>query len=134
MYQISETFNISGCRDMDKRHQKYSQNRVFLHLWPQNFFLQKSGSVTFVLLWYPNFMQKIRKTNERSLRFLKTDTHTQGQLLRTRRVNSRSNIKYSIGVITVAFGKLIIFQIEIAFVEQCWKSIQTQDFQSNFFK
>ena len=27
---------------------------------PQDFFF-KSGSVTFVPLWYPNFMQKIRK-------------------------------------------------------------------------
>ena len=36
-------------------------------------FFQKSGSVTFVHLWCYNYMQKIRKTNERSLRYLKTD-------------------------------------------------------------
>ena len=39
-------------------------------------FFQKSGSVTFVPLWCPNFMQKTKKTNEQSLRYLKTDTHT----------------------------------------------------------
>ena len=56
---------------------------------PPRFFFQKSGSVTFVPLWCPNFMQKTRKTNEQSLRYLKTDTHTdertdgQGRLLRT---------------------------------------------------
>ena len=36
----------------------------FPHLWPPKIFFQKSGSVTFVPLWYTNFMQKIKKTNE----------------------------------------------------------------------
>ena len=54
---------------------------------------QKSGSVTFEPIWYPNFMQKKKeKTKEQSLRYLKTDQRTdqgprttdgQGQLLRT---------------------------------------------------
>ena len=35
---------------------------------PQDF-IQKSGSVTFVLLWCPNFMQKLDKTNGRPLRY-----------------------------------------------------------------
>ena len=39
---------------------------------PQYFF-QKSGSVTFVPLWCPNSCKKLEKTNERSLRYLKTD-------------------------------------------------------------
>ena len=30
---------------------------VFPHLWPPKIFFQKSGSVTFVPLWCPNFMQ-----------------------------------------------------------------------------
>ena len=34
------------------------------------------GSVTFVYLWYLNFIQKIRKTNEPSLRYLKMDTQS----------------------------------------------------------
>ena len=34
---------------------------VFPHLRPPKIFFQKSGSVTFVPLWCPNFMQKIRK-------------------------------------------------------------------------
>ena len=49
---------------------------VFPHLWPPKILFQKSGSVTFVPLWCPNFMQKIRKTNERSLRYLKMDRRT----------------------------------------------------------
>ena len=40
---------------------------------PQRFF-SKSGSVTFVSLWCHNFMQKLEKSNRRSLRYLKT-TH-----------------------------------------------------------
>ena len=52
---------MTGCRDMDKKHQKYPQNGVFPpFVTPQEFF-QKSGSVTFVPLWCTNFMQKIRK-------------------------------------------------------------------------
>ena len=34
-------------------------------------FFQKSGSVTIVPLWCPNFMQKIRINDEQSLRYLK---------------------------------------------------------------
>ena len=34
---------------------------VFPHLRPPKIFFQKSGSVTFVPLWYTNFMKKIRK-------------------------------------------------------------------------
>ena len=44
---------------------------------PQDF-VPKSGSVTFVPLWCPNFMQKTKKTNEPSLRYLKTDWRTDG--------------------------------------------------------
>ena len=39
--------------DLDKKHQKWSENGGF----PHDF----SGSVSFVPLWCPNFMQKIRK-------------------------------------------------------------------------
>ena len=52
---------MTGCRDMDKKHQKYPKNGFFPHLWPPKIFFQKSGSVTIVPLWCPNFMQKIRK-------------------------------------------------------------------------
>ena len=45
--------------------------------WPQDFF-QKSSSVTFAPLSYLNFMQKIRKTDEQALRYLKTDKRTEG--------------------------------------------------------
>ena len=69
---------ITGFRDMDKQHQKCPKNGG-LPLFPLRFYSKKSGSVTFVPLWCPNFMQKIEKTNEQSLRYLKTDTHTSGQ-------------------------------------------------------
>ena len=53
---------MTGCRDMDKKPQKYPQNEGFPPFVtpPQDFF-QKSSSVTFVPLWCPKFMQKIRK-------------------------------------------------------------------------
>ena len=65
---------MTECRDMDKKYQKYPKNGVFpLFVTPKDFFFQQSGSVTFVPLWCPNFMQKIEKTNGLSLRHLKTD-------------------------------------------------------------
>ena len=66
---------------------------VFPHLRPPRFFFQKSGSVTFVPLWCPNFMQKIRKNQWAVSEIFKdgrtdgprTDQRTngQGRLLRT---------------------------------------------------
>ena len=87
MYMKCQKFLMTGSRDMNKKHQKFPKNGVFPQfVTPQDFF-QKSGSVTFVPSWCPNFMQKIEKNNERSPRYLKTDhgTHTdkRGQLLRT---------------------------------------------------
>ena len=62
------------CRDMDKKI-KNTPKRVFPH------FFEKSGFVNFVPLWCPNFLQKIRKTNEQTLRYLKTDGHNdKGQI------------------------------------------------------
>ena len=46
---------------MDKNIKYTPKMGVFPHLWPPKIFFQKSGSVTFVPLWCPNFMQKIRK-------------------------------------------------------------------------
>ena len=80
---------MTGCRDMDKKHQKCPKNGGFPHLWPPKIFFQKSGSVTFVPLWCPNFMQKIRK-NQWAVSEIFTDgprtdqrTNGQGRLLRT---------------------------------------------------
>ena len=70
---------MTECRDMDKKHQKYPQNGGFPpFVTPQDFF-QKSGSVTFAPLWCPNFMQKLEKNIERSLRYLMTDRQADGQ-------------------------------------------------------
>ena len=57
---------------------KMPQNGYFLPFVTPKMFFQKSGSVTFVPLWCPNFMKKIRKTSKRSLRYLKTDGRTNG--------------------------------------------------------
>ena len=47
---------------MDKKTSKNAPKRgVFPHLRPPGNFFQKSGSVTFVPIWYTNFMQKILK-------------------------------------------------------------------------
>ena len=47
-------------RDMGKKYQKCPEMGFPPLLTPPDFF-QKSGFVTFVSLWYHNFMQKIRK-------------------------------------------------------------------------
>ena len=60
---------------MDKKHQKYSQNEGFPPFVTPQIFFQKSGSVTFVPLWCPNFMQKLKKSNERSEIFKDGHTH-----------------------------------------------------------
>ena len=56
------------------------QKPQFLTLNPLNprikIFFQNSGPNTFFTLLIPNFMQNFKKNNKRSLRYLKTDTHT----------------------------------------------------------
>ena len=47
--------------------------RSFMLTATRQDFFQKFGSVTFVPLWCPNFMQKLEKTNKQSLRYLKTE-------------------------------------------------------------
>ena len=73
---------MNECRDMDKKHKKYYKNGGL--------------STTFVPLWCPILVQKIRKTNKRSLRYLKTDhrpkTDGQGLLTRTPRENLGSKM------------------------------------------
>ena len=56
MYMKFHKILITGCRDISKRYQKCPKKGVF----------QKSGSVTFIPLWCPNFMQKLEKTNRQS--------------------------------------------------------------------
>ena len=78
-------------------------------------FFQRSGSVTFVPLWCPNFMQKIKKPLELSLRYLKTDGPTdqrtdqrmdqgQGRLLRT--PSGKSTVQYKNFLITCSQATL----------------------------
>ena len=59
-YMKFQKLLMTGCRDIDQKHQKYPKNGVFPpFVTPQDFF-SKAGSVTFVPLWCPNFLQKIR--------------------------------------------------------------------------
>ena len=86
---------------MDKKHQKYPKNGFFFtHLWTPKIFFQKSGYVTFVPLWCSELhAKKLEKTNEQSLRYLKTDRwtteHGQGWLLRTPSAKPRVQNKES---------------------------------------
>ena len=54
-----------------KNHQISPKIGVFPSLWNPKILCQKSVSVTFVLVWCPNFMQKIKKTDELPLRYPK---------------------------------------------------------------
>ena len=71
-FEISETFN-DWMQRYGQKHQKCPKNGGFPPFVTPKIFFQKSGSVTFILLWCPNFMQKIEKLLNRLSRFLKTD-------------------------------------------------------------
>ena len=97
MYMKFQKLLMTGCRDMDKKHQKYPQNGFFPQfVIPQDFF-PKSGSVTFVPLWCRNFMQNIRKTYEWSLRYLKTDRQTDQRTDRRTRAITRDHLRRTRG-------------------------------------
>ena len=82
MYMKFQKLLMTGCRDMDKKHQK-CPHHFPPSVTPQDFF-QKSGSVTFVPLWCPNFMQKIRKILRAVSEIFKDGhPHGQGRLLWT---------------------------------------------------
>ena len=88
---------MTGCRDMDKKHQNAPKMGVYPICDPPRFFFKNRA----LSLLYPygalTSCKKLEKTNERSLRYLKTDTrtdtrtdghtdgrtHGQGRLLRT---------------------------------------------------
>ena len=82
---------MTGCRDMSKN----TNNAPKMGLFPKEFF-QKSDYVTFVALWYPNFMQKIRKTNGQSLRYSKIHGGTEkSDFKRSCWVNPGYKIRYN---------------------------------------
>ena len=69
---------MTRCKYKSKKFHKYPLKMGFST--PKVYF-KKLGSVTFVPLWCPNFMQKLEKTNKQSLRYLKTGQltdHRQG--------------------------------------------------------
>ena len=57
MYMKFQKFLMTRWRDMDKEHQKWPKNGVFPPFVTPHIFFRKSGSVTFVPLWYLNLMQ-----------------------------------------------------------------------------
>ena len=69
---------ITGCRDMNKNLKNAPKMEVSPFVTPKITF-QKSGSVTFVPLWCPNFMQKIRKILKAVSEILKDGPRTDGQ-------------------------------------------------------
>ena len=62
-----------------QKHPKYPLKGYFPHFVTSKIFFQKSGPVTFVPLWYLNFMQSFRKTNEWFPRYLKTGNTDHGR-------------------------------------------------------
>ena len=68
---------MTGCRDTDKKHQKYPKNGGFPpFVTPQDFFLKNWA----LSLLYPfgalTSCKEVEKTNGRSLRYLKMDRPT----------------------------------------------------------
>ena len=82
MYTKFQKILMTGYRDMVKNIKSAPKLGFPPFLTPMIFF-QKSGSVTFVSLRCANFMQKIKKTDGRSLIYLKTDHRRTGGLHRT---------------------------------------------------
>ena len=64
---------MTGCRDMDKKHQKCPENGGFPPFLTPQVFFQKSGSVTLYPYGTLTSCKKIEKTNELSLRYLNID-------------------------------------------------------------
>ena len=75
MYIKFQKLSMTGCRDIDKK-QKYPQKWEFPPFVTPRDFFQKSRYVTFVPLCALTSCKKLEQTNERSLRYLKTDQQT----------------------------------------------------------
>ena len=115
MYMKFQKILMTGCRDMDKKHQKCPQNGFFSHLWPPKIFFKNRA----LSLLYPcgalTSCKKSEKSLELSLRYLKTDRPTdqrtdqrmdqeQGWLLRT--PSGKSTVQYKNFLITCSQATL----------------------------
>ena len=82
MYMKFQKILMTGCRDMDEKHQKCPNMGFFPHLLPHKIFFNNQA-LSFL---YPydalTSCKKLEKTNERSLE-IDGPTEAQGQLLRT---------------------------------------------------
>ena len=71
---------MTGCRDMDKKHQKCPKNAPKMGVSPicdpPRFFFKNRALSLLYLYGALTSCKKLEKTNERSLEYSKTDTHT----------------------------------------------------------
>ena len=77
VYMKFQKMLMTGCRDMDKKHQKCPQNGVFPpFVTPQDFFFKNRA----LSLLYPygalTSCTNLKKTNGQSLRYLKIEQRT----------------------------------------------------------
>ena len=80
MYIKFQKILMTGCRDMDKKHQKYPQNGGFPpFVTPQDFFFKNRVLSLLYPCGAPTSCKISKKTNERPHRYLKTDRQTDGQ-------------------------------------------------------
>ena len=98
-YMKFQKLLMTGCRDMDKKHQKCPQNGFFPHLWPPIFFFKNQALSLLYHYGALTSCKKSEKINERSMKYLKTDQLTNGPTDKgdywgPPRVNPKSNNTY----------------------------------------
>ena len=72
-----QKFLMTGCRDMDKKHQKCPENGGFSPICdPPRFFFKNRALSLLCPYGALTSCKKLEKTNEQSLRYLKTDGRT----------------------------------------------------------
>ena len=77
MYMKFQKLLMTGCRDMDKKPQKMPQKWFFSpFVTPQDFFFKNRALPRLYPYGALTSCKKLEKTNERSLRYIKTDGRT----------------------------------------------------------
>ena len=80
MYMKFQKILMTGCRDMDKKHQKCPKNGGFPPFVTPQDLLFKNRAVSLLCSYGAlTSCKKFEKINERSSRYLKTDRRTDGQ-------------------------------------------------------
>ena len=73
MYMKFQKDLMTGCRDMDKKHQKYPQNGIFPLFETLTFFFKNRALSLLHPYGILTSCKKLGKTNEQYLRYLKKD-------------------------------------------------------------